>query len=298
MSKKFDNYLVGLFTVDKEKYLDEPEKIIVGGPILFSGYAGVGSGRRIGCLTKLAPEDMHYLFLLHLRDIRCLPSRHSCGLFAKYLSEDRELREQFVLGQADPITIADIPDDIESEVFQLASTINGQISLDVIPYLSDRGKVALDLQGFLRSVKDGMIEMTDWAEKEKYLPYVYYLKADAQEAEIATGTSDRRKAAKLLYEMGAKEIMITHNTEVLIYDGAQFYTCPLRARNLSGRTGRGDSTFGSYITERIYRSIPDSLLYASALVSLKMEQNVPFCFLREDVMDYVREFYPEYRFTY
>ena len=61
-----------------------------------------------------------------------------------------------------------------------------------------------------------------------------------------------------------------HNTEVLVYDGREIYTCPIRARNLSGRTGRGDTTFAGYINERLTADIPTALRFATALVSLKM----------------------------
>ena len=63
-----------------------------------------------------------------------------------------------------------------------------------------------------------------------------------------TGLKDRREAAKLLYSWGAKEVLITHNTEVIAYDGKEIYSCPIRARNLSGRTGRGDTTFAAYLS--------------------------------------------------
>jgi sugar/nucleoside kinase (ribokinase family) len=87
--------------------------------------------------------------------------------------------------------------------------------------------------------------------------------------------------------------MITHNTEVLIYNGEQAFTCPIRARNLSGRTGRGDTCFSGYITERLEKSIPDALLFAAALVSLKMETVGPFKGERADVEEYMRSFYSE-----
>ena len=60
---------------------------------------------------------------------------------------------------------------------------------------------------------------------------------------ILTGLTDRAEAAKLLYSWGAKEVLITHNPEELAYDGERIYTCPLKALNLSGRSGRGDTTF-------------------------------------------------------
>ena len=90
---------------------------------------------------------------------------------------------------------------------------------------------------------------------------------------------------------GAKEILITHNTEVLAYDGENVYTCPIKSRNLSGRTGRGDTTFAAYINERLNNDIPTSLLYATATVSLKMETPGAFKGTREDVDKYIEDFY-------
>ena len=133
----------------------------------------------------------------------------------------------------------------------------------------------------------------DWAEKKELLPYITYLKTDAAEAEIMTGTTDRAEAAKILYGWGAKEVVITHNTEVLVYDGDRIYTCPIRARNLSGRSGRGDTTFASYITERLEHNISDSLLVATATVSMKMEKRGPIRGCRDDVMRYIDEFYSD-----
>ena len=124
------------------------------------------------------------------------------------------------------------------------------------------------------------------------LLYGDFLKTDAAEAEILTGLTDRRAAAKQLYEWGAKEILISHNSEMLVYDGKDYYTCPVKARNLSGRTGRGDTTFGAYLAKRMMGvSIPDALLFATAAVSLKMETPGPLQGPEQAVLDYIKEFY-------
>ena len=110
-----------------------------------------------------------------------------------------------------------------------------------------------------------------------------------------TGTSDRREAAEILHSWGAQEILITHNTEVLAYDGKNIYTCPIRARNLSGRTGRGDTTFAAYINERLSHGIMESLLTATATVSLKMETPGALKATRADIEKYIDEFYKDYK---
>ena len=108
-----------------------------------------------------------------------------------------------------------------------------------------------------------------------------------------TGCEDRVQAAKILFGWGAKEVMVTHNTEVIIYSEEGLFRCPLKPRNLSGRTGRGDTCFSAYITERLYKGIKESLLYAAAAVSYKIEIPGPMKGSREDVEAYIEQFYPD-----
>ena len=120
---------------------------------------------------------------------------------------------------------------------------------------------------------------------------IRYLKTDAAEAEVLTGTDDREKAAFMLCEWGAKEVLITHNTEAIVCDGKTIYRSPLRPRGLAGRTGRGDTTFAGYLTERLTHDIPEALEFAAALVSLKMETPGPFKGTRQDVLDFIEKYY-------
>ena len=182
--------------------------------------------------------------------------------------------------------------DIEAKIYHFAGLVYGDFDGPLFAEAAKHGKVAVDVQCLLRHVEpDKTMAFHDWAEKREYLPCIDYLKTDAAEAEILTGLTDRAEAAKLLHSWGAKEVLITHNTEVLAYDGERVYTCPIKARNLSGRTGRGDTTFAGYITERQRAGVEEALLYCTALVSLKMETPGPFQGSREDVENYISEFY-------
>ena len=81
---------------------------------------------------------------------------------------------------------------------------------------------------------------------------------------------------------------------MLAYDGKDLFTCPVKARNLSGRTGRGDTTFGAYLAMRMTGAgMEEALRYATACVSLKMETPGVFKGARADVEAYMREFYTD-----
>jgi len=291
--KNYDTFIMGHISIDENIYQGETVKEI-GGAVVYSSCASYAIGHKTGILTKLSFQDKDCLeaFTIPEEDIFALGSQNTTSIRNIYYSEDRERRTCTALSVADPFIIDDIPDNITPQIYHFAGLISGEFDSEMIKYLHNKGKVALDVQGFLRNVgKNKEMLFKDWKEKKEHLPYINYLKTDAAEAEIMTGTKDRKMAAEMLFGWGAKEIMITHNKEVLIYNGIKHYTFPLKPRNLSGRSGRGDTCFSAYITERLNKGIEEALLFATALVSLKMEKPGPFKGTRDEVEDYIKKFY-------
>ena len=264
--------------------------------MVYSSYAALAGGNHVGILIKFAPREkmIPYILPVHTEDIYWLRSdSETTSIRNQFLDDKHERRITTALAQGSTITVAELPEGISAKIYQLAGLMKGDYEDDIIKVLAQRGKVALDMQGYLRVPDSSTKEMVYhvWDRKQEYFPHITYLKTDAAEAEILTGLTDRAEAAKVLYGWGAKEILITHNTEVLVYDGHEIYTCPIKARNLSGRTGRGDTTFAGYIAERQRDSVEEALNFCTALVSLKMETPGPFKGTREDVLAYMKEFY-------
>lgn len=269
---------------------------VIGGAVTFSSASAYALGHRVAALTKLAPQDAERLhgLVIPQEDVFCLPADSSTVMKNRYFTADKERRSCENVSVGTPFSVKDIP-DLDADIFHFAGLIYGDFNNDMIRAAAKRYDVAVDVQTLLRHRRDdGSMYFEDWTDKKEMLPYIRYLKTDAAEAQIMTGTDDRKKAAQMLYDWGAKEILITHNTEVLAFDGKQFYTCPIRARNLSGRTGRGDTTFAAYYCERLGSDVPTALLYATATVSAKMEKSGPFIGTRSDVERYIDTLYPEY----
>lgn len=290
---KFDSLIIGHVTIDKNTDHLGNTVEIAGGAVLYSSASAYALGHNVIALTKVAEKDYDRLmqFTIPQENVICIKSEKSTDMENVYFTADKERRRCSCKSKGDPFTVRDF-NDIDAEIYHFAGLIYGDFNTDMIKVASGKGKVAVDVQGFLRHANDdGSMYFEDWADKKEILKYITYLKTDAAEAEILTGTDNRRRAAEILYSWGAKEIMITHNTEVLVYDGKDLYVCPIKSRNLSGRTGRGDTTFAAYINERLNNSIEDSLLTATATVSLKMETPGPFKGTREDVNNYIETFY-------
>lgn len=292
----FDSIIIGHITNDFNTDCNGVTIEQPGGAVLYSSASAHALGHRVAAVTKLPESDKARLDALKVdkENIFCTWCDSPSVMVNIYLTPDRERRNSTCRSVGTPFTADDLPDK-ETSIYHFAGLVYGDFDGDLLKAAAQKAKVAVDVQGFLRHVNkaDGTMYFEDWADKKELFPYITYIKTDAAEAEILTGTSDRKKAAEIMYAWGAKEIVITHNTEVLAYDGKDFYTCPIRARNLSGRTGRGDTTFAAYICERLTQDISSSLLTATATVSLKMETPGPFGGSRTDVEEYIDKFYSD-----
>lgn len=264
---------------------------ILGGAVVCSSFAAVAAGKQVKVVTRLAEKDLYLLDQIQhpLIDWDVLPSKESTSIKNIYYTSDKERREVILLSQADPFTLDEIKAD--ASIYHLAGLFGGEIPDSIIKPLSERGAVAMDAQGVLRCLDEQRnLIFKDWERKEELLPYVTHFKVDAAEAKILTGLDDRREAALLLHVWGAKEVMLTHNTEVLVCDEhGKIHAAPFTNRNNSGRTGRGDTTFAAYLSWRMDHDVEESTRYAAALCSLKMETPGVFRGTLEQVLQRMEE---------
>ncbi|MCQ2437407.1 MAG: PfkB family carbohydrate kinase [Clostridia bacterium] len=291
--KKYDLMILGPATRDVNIDYTGKEDRSVGGAVTFCAPAARAANEKVFAAVKIAAEDTDIMdgILVPDEDKALLPSKKTTLMRNEYFTADRERRNSSCAAQSDAIYPDELP-DVDCKLTHLAGLLYGDFPNELIEGLKERGMVSADIQGFLRHNEGGKMVFHDWADKMKYLPYFDVLKTDAAEAEILTGMTDREAAAKQLYAWGSKEVLISHNTEMMVYDGKKIRTCPVKARNLSGRTGRGDTTFGSYLAMRLGGAdIEEALLYATACVSLKMETPGAFRGTKQDVLDYIKEFY-------
>ena len=291
--KKYDLMILGPATRDVNIDYTGEESRIVGGAVTFCTPAAAATGAKVFAAIKAAPEDEEVgkAFCLPEEDRILLPSRRTTEMRNQYFTADRERRKASCPAQSDPILPGEIP-PVERKMTHLAGLLYGDFPNVLLEALKNQGSLTADIQGFLRCNENGSLVFHDWADKRKYLPYFDILKTDAAEAEILTGFSDRSAAARQLIAWGVPEVLISYNTEMLACDGVQMRVYPVKSRNLSGRTGRGDTVFGSYIAMRVLGAdMDEALRYATACVSLKMETPGPFTGTRSDVEAYLREFY-------
>lgn len=293
--KSYDLMILGPATRDVNIDYTGAEDRSVGGAVTFCTPAARAAGASVFAAVKIAPADTDIIEAFHMdrADIALLPSKKTTLMRNEYFTADRERRSSGCPAQSDPILPGEVP-DVPCRLCHLAGLLYGDFPCELIESLRGKGMVSADAQGFLRHNEGGKLCFHDWSDKLKFLPYMDFFKTDAAEAEILTGLSDRAAAAGQLYRWGAREIVISHNSEMLAYDGKQLCTYPVKARNLSGRTGRGDTTFGAYLAMRMTGAgLREALRYATACVSLKMETPGVFAGTKADVEAYLDAFYQE-----
>jgi sugar/nucleoside kinase (ribokinase family) len=153
--------------------------------------------------------------------------------------------------------------------------------------LKQRGfRLSLDMQNFVRQVdtETGVIQFRDVPGKREIVSLADIVKLDVIEAEVLTGAPNMEEAARVVEKWGAIETILTCSDGAFVRCKGETYFEGFSNRSSQGRTGRGDTTTGAYLARRIDHTVQESLRFAAALASIKMESPGPFRGTLEDVL--------------
>ncbi|MCP4760239.1 MAG: ribokinase [archaeon] len=298
--KDYEFFIFGNISVDIIKTPKE-EYSMIGGAILHSSWTAHQLGRSLGVLTKTTLNDKKFIqeFPEDEIDIFWKESKSTTSIKNDYRTKSKETRICTCLKKSDPFKIGDFP-KMKSDIIQFCGLMAGEIDLKLIKFLSNissKTKIALDAQGLIRKVhEDNTMKFSKWYDKLEALPYVNYFKMDAAEANFLTGINTIEKkgiiaAGKKILNWGPEEILISHKEGLFSITKNGIYSASFKNKDLSGRTGRGDTSFTAYISERIDKDPQLSIEFAAALASLKMEIPGPFKLKRIDVEKFMHSNY-------
>jgi sugar/nucleoside kinase (ribokinase family) len=276
--------MLGHFAKDR-LIVDGRGHVASGGGVYYGSIALRRLGIRVAVVTRLHPEDFSRLDELREAgvDVYAATAEQTSGIANYYDSSDMERRICEPLGFAGKFNEQDIP-AVNAKIYIVASIIAGEVDLSILEGLSARGPVAVDIQGFVRVRQEGDPEaglgpalvFRPWPDLEKGLSMVTYLKVDRAEAELLTGNTDLRAAARELAGYGPREIVVTQTCGVTVLAGGEFYESPFTPRSLEGRTGRGDTCFSTYLGMRLTRPPEEATRVAGAVTTLKQEEPGPW----------------------
>ena len=233
-----------------------------------------------GVITAVGSDLKHEVDkLLHKgTDIVDLGSDTSV-FFENAYGENMNNRRQRVLSKAAPFTVAQLQ-QAEAEVFHLGTLLHDDFSPEVVEYLATKGRVCVDVQGYLREVRGQKVYAVEWRDKLRVLRCTDILKVNEHEVDVLTdGERDLHRAARLISSWGVREVLITLGSYgSVIYDGQRFYDIPSYApRQVVDATGCGDTYAAGYLYARAKGADCDEAgRLAAAMCTLKLQHTGPF----------------------
>lgn len=249
-----------------------------GGGYSYAAHAAHLKGLRIAAVTRLAHEDRGSTDALRAKgiDVYVFESPRSTLMLLEYPTDNVDERTLTVASVADPFT-PELIKDFEARAFIVNGSARGEASLEVMQALKAKGGLlCADLQGFIRVVGDaGQLEYRPWPEQAAVLRLLDILKTDAVEAEFLTGETDIRQAATKLAAFGPTDIVLTHRNGLLVLSGGRYFEAGFYPDELRGRSGRGDTCMGSYVSCRLDSGPGEATTWAAAVTSLKLEREGP-----------------------
>jgi len=277
-SLTFDIAFVGHYTKDTIVY-PNATRVVDGGAYFYGANVAARMGLRVAVVTRLAREDWGAVEKLERLGVTMLAHATPASTLLRLTYPTANLDERTIelISWAGPFTVDDVA-GVQARAFAIvASSVRGEMPTEVVEALAARGAIiALDVQGFIRVLRDGALTFDDWPGREAVLRHVTVLKTDAVEAKLLTGESDRRAAARRLAEYGPREVLLTHGGGVLVYHDGMFDEAPLVPKEVKGRSGRGDTCTAAYLSRRLKASPVEAVTWAAAVTSLKLEEEGPF----------------------
>ncbi len=291
--KQYDVTFVGHMCYDEIVEYKGETRIAPGSAVLCGAMAAVRAGKKVACVTRMAKADEHILKPMQDAGIDCflIETPETTYMNVIHPTADVDVRQMFQRKSSGFFTIADMP-ALETSALHLAGITDQEFSL---PFMHDLKKagyhVSTDMQSFVRQVdlNSREISFADVAAKKEIAGLMEKLKLDIVEAKLLTGTDDLEKAALIVESWGCPEIMITKSEGVLARVNGKTYYEKFSNSNVTGRTGRGDTTFAAYLCSRFDNDVAYSLKFAAALVSIKMEKPGPFSGTLQDVLTRMKE---------
>lgn len=290
---RFDFVVVGAYTKDTI-VTRSGTRYVHGGGYSYAAHAARLAGVSVGAVTRLAAEDRESTRLLRSAGVEVMihESPQSTLMRLEYPTDNVDERILTVAAVADPFQPEHVA-DIRAEAALISPSIRGEVPLEVVQSLRERTPLlAIDVQGFVRvRTPTGQLAYERWPEMRAVLSLVDVLKSDAVEGEFLTGEKDLHAIASGLAAYGPKEIVLTHKDGVLVLANGATYEHPFVPTELRGRSGRGDTCVGSYVSRRISAAPADAARWAAAVTSLKLEAEGPVQRTPADVEELIRNRY-------
>ena len=284
--ENYDIVFIGQMGMGKIVPFEGPPFDELGSPLLFAAIAASCLGKRIAAVTTISESEKYLLKPLMTAGVDLfLKPGETVQYRVIFPTPNVDERQSFHIRGGGRID--EIPPFEPCLVHLCCIGVRG-FQLDMLRALKAQGfRLSVDMQGFVLQADDetGAIHLKDVPEKKEILSMVDFVKLDAAEAQTLTEANVLQDQADILENWGSSEIIITSSEGALARSKGKTTFAKFTNRSTRGRMGRGDTVMGSYLAYRLDHSVEDSLRFAAALTSIKMESPGPFTGSIEDVTE-------------
>lgn len=291
--KRYDLVFMGHVTIDEIDAAEGSARGVPGGAPFFGAFAACRANKKIAVVTRMAEKDASILEPLKEAgiDVYLRPAPATTHMRVVHPSGNPDERVMFQTQNAGFFVNGDVP-PVECSRIHLGALTDREFTLEFMVHLKERGfRLSMDMQNLVRQVdiETGVIRFEDEPGKKEMANLADIVKLDIVEAEVLTGTRDLEKAAQRVEAWGPQEILLTSSDGALLRHKGKTWFEKFSNRNSRGRTGRGDTTMAAYLARRMDHGVQESLAFAVALASIKMETPGPFRGSLQDVMNRMSE---------
>jgi sugar/nucleoside kinase (ribokinase family) len=284
----FDIAFIGHVCFDEVISYHDIPRIAPGSAVMCGALAAARVGKKVAVVTRMAPKDINILEPMRQNGIELyvIPTAATTYMKVVHTSTDVDDRQMVQLADAGFFSLEDVP-PLAARQVHLAGITDQEFNLGFIHGLKENGyRLSADMQSFVRQVDPVRrgISFRDAPNKTEIVGLMDMVKLDIVEAKLLTGTDDLEQAALIFEGWGCPETLITRAEGVLARVNGKTYYEKFSNQSVIGRTGRGDTTFAAYMARRLDHDVTESLKFAAALVSIKMETPGPFDGTLADVL--------------
>ncbi len=285
----YDIVFIGHMSMDTIVPFGGSAFVVSGGPVSFSSVAASCLGKRIAAVTRVSENEQYLLEPMKAAGVHLFVQpgevlQHRI-VFPTANVDQRQIFPMKGAKGGKHFAIDDIP-AFEQCLVHLCCFGPPGVLLDLMRALKRRGfRLSVDMQGFVLQpdMKMGELHLEDVPQKKEILNLADFVKLDAAEAKTLTGADALQDQADILEGWGSSETIITFSEGVLARSKGKTFFEKFTNRSTQGRMGRGDTVIGSYLARRMDHSVEDSLRFAAALASIKLESPGPFRGSLDDV---------------
>jgi sugar/nucleoside kinase (ribokinase family) len=286
----YDVLFIGQLCYDEDLRSDGTRHESIGGAAGYGAIAAAVTTENVGALIKLAPEDEKDLDYMRESGVsmHTLPAPVTTRVEVSHPTGKVDERKIVTLAFAGKFIEEEAAKIPPAKHVHLAGCNDHDFTMEFMEAVKAHGStLSVDMQCFVRRNDPDLGEMifTDDPDKEKVVALMDKIKLDVLEARMLTGTDDLEAASAIIAGWGCPEVVITREDGVHARVTGECHFEKFSNKRLTGRTGRGDTTFGAYLGRRVDHDPAESLKFAAALVSLKMEGIGPFSGTLDDVLE-------------